>query len=310
MGVYNATIVTNAGVTLISQALVGNITLNFTNFKLSSHQYPSGTDFAALTDMQDIQLTNEPTSITQAPPSQVNVLGFFENTSVTTAFQIWNIGLYAQSVPKDGSPAGPETLFAISSATQPDTFPAGGDAATLLPKFIFEISDTADITINVNPAGSATAADIEEVKALINLRAPIPHVDNNGIYGKATTSQYGHVVLSNNPAENDPDKVPSSAALYQVYSSATPTVYQGSLSASGWVGTSAPYTQSVAVSGVTAADSPTIDINPTGLSAVVIIEVLAAWGNAGITATTAANQINFSAYGAKPDVDINFIAKV
>lgn len=310
MATYNTPVVTNAGTNLISQALIGNITLNFTNFKLSNHQYPSGTDYETLTDMEGIQLTNEPTSITHTEDNTVVVNGFFQNTEVTTAFQIWNIGLYAQGVPKDGSAPSEETLFSITATTVPDTFPANTSDASIVPKFTFEISNNAEITITVNPSGTATIQDIIDVRAEIQQRAPIPHVDSAGIYGIASNSQYGHVMTTSDPSVGGADTVPNSQALLQVYNAASPKTYTGTLTQAGWTGSSAPYTQTVIINGINTNSIPTVEINKTGLAASAVIEMLSAWGNAGLFVDSVPNGLTFSAFQAKPEIDINFFAVV
>lgn len=81
-----------------------------------------------------------------------------------------------------------------------------------------------------------------------------------------------------------------------------------SLPASGWVGSSAPYTQTVAAAGVTADNAPVLDVSVSDTTAAGI-EQIKQWGYIS-KASTAADSITFSCYETKPTVDLTVNVKV
>ena len=83
-------------------------------------------------------------------------------------------------------------------------------------------------------------------------------------------------------------------------------VYTGTLTADGWTGDAAPYTQAVTVSGVLASDSPIIDLVPSSVYATAVAEDTA-WGSI-YRAVTSANTITFYAKEA-PTVALDFKAR-
>lgn len=81
-----------------------------------------------------------------------------------------------------------------------------------------------------------------------------------------------------------------------------------SLVAAGWGGT-APYTQTVAVEGITAADTPIIALSiPKGLSGDTVKAQKKAYGMVDRT-ESGAGQITFYCYNKKPAVDFQVTVK-
>src|SRR5699024_9911370 len=62
MGTYNSAILTNAGQSLIANAISGGGVVQFTSVQTSSYAYPSETDIPALTELLDVRQTAEPSS--------------------------------------------------------------------------------------------------------------------------------------------------------------------------------------------------------------------------------------------------------
>ena len=90
--------------------------------------------------------------------------------------------------------------------------------------------------------------------------------------------------------------------------STTSVTYTGTLSVDGWVGDTAPYTQDVEISGITAELSPIIDLVVSSDTATGIKEI-SQWSY--ITkANTNTDIITFSCYEIKPTIDLNFKVKV
>ncbi len=160
MGVYKAAVVTEEGQNLIAQALADNKALMFTSAKTSSYAYPSGTNITALTGLQDVVQSVIPSKSQVLNNNVAQVTARFDNDGITQQYPIHTIGLYAQV------DEGTETLFSVTQAITPDEMPVQSDVSP--SAFIYNIQHTvqnaAQITITVNPAGTATVEDILEIE--------------------------------------------------------------------------------------------------------------------------------------------------
>ena len=160
MGAYKAAIVTEGGQNLIAQALADHKALVFTSAKTSSYSYPSGTNITALTGLQDVVQSVQPfkSQVLNNNVAQVSVR--FDNDGITQQYQIQAIGLYAQI--EDGE----ETLFSVTQAIVPDEMPVQSSVSP--SAFIYNIQSTvrnaSQITVTVNPAGTATVQDILDME--------------------------------------------------------------------------------------------------------------------------------------------------
>ena len=88
---------------------------------------------------------------------------------------------------------------------------------------------------------------------------------------------------------------------------ATETTYTDTLDSASWSGSSAPWSQAVTVTGITASDAPILDITMSGTYATDEIRNTQ-WGYI-YRAVTSTNTITFYA-STEPDVDLPFQAKV
>ena len=160
MGVYRAAIVTESGQNLIAQALANEKPLIFTSAKTSSYSYPVGTNVPALTGLQDVVQSVMPfdSKVLGGNVAQVSVR--FDNDGVDQTYRIETIGLYAKIE------GGTETLFSVTQATTPDEMPVQSDVSPLA--YIYNIQHTvqnaSQITLTVNPAGTATVQDIMDIE--------------------------------------------------------------------------------------------------------------------------------------------------
>lgn len=160
MGVYRAAIVTENGQNLIAQALANEKPLIFTSAKTSSYSYPVGTDVPALTGLQDVVQSVLPfdSKVLGGNVAQVSVR--FDNDGIDQAYLIQTIGLYAKI--EDGA----ETLFSVTQATTPDEMPVQSNVSP--SAYIYNIQHTvqnaSQITLSVNPAGTATVQDVMEIE--------------------------------------------------------------------------------------------------------------------------------------------------
>ena len=168
MGVYRAAIVTESGQNLIAQALANEKPLIFTSAKTSSYSYPVGTNVPALTGLQDVVQSVMPfdSKVLGGNVAQVSVR--FDNDGVDQTYRIETIGLYAKIE------GGTETLFSVTQATTPDEMPVQSDISP--SAYIYNIQHTvqnaSQITLTVNPAGTATVQDIMDIES--------PEFDDSG----------------------------------------------------------------------------------------------------------------------------------
>ena len=168
MGVYRAAIVTESGQNLIAQALANEKPLIFTSAKTSSYSYPVGTNVPALTGLQDVVQSVMPfdSKVLGGNVAQVSVR--FDNDGVDQTYRIETIGLYAKIE------GGAETLFSVTQATTPDEMPVQSDVSP--SAYIYNIQHTvqnaSQITLTVNPAGTATVQDIMDIES--------PEFDDSG----------------------------------------------------------------------------------------------------------------------------------
>lgn len=194
MGVYNATVVTNAGQNLIASAIAGGDPVNFTALKTSTHVYPAGTALQNLTALSDVKQSVAPTSVDVYNNNIVQISARVPNTGIATAYLINTIGLFGNAG------GGAETLIAVLTAQTPDEVPvfdAESPAA-----FIFNVQMTlqnADtVVFEVNDSGTATVADINRIAQTFTGatasaagsvgRVPAPGAGDNGKFlrGDAT----------------------------------------------------------------------------------------------------------------------------
>lgn len=157
MGVYNAAVITNNGLSLIAQAAAGQGQIVFTSAQTSSYAYPESTDFASLTSLQDVVQTQTSVSAQVFNDTLVQATVRFDNSSVSEAYLIQTIGLFAQ-LGDSGSPV----LFSVVTATTPDQMPA--QSAVSPSAFVYVIQSTvqqaSSIVVTTNPAGTATLQDL------------------------------------------------------------------------------------------------------------------------------------------------------
>ena len=161
MGQYRSAVITDAGQALLADAISGSGTVTFSAIKTSSYAYPQGTNIAGLTDLQDIVQTVTPFSVQVFNDTMLQVSARFDNSDVASAYLIQTLGAYAQIGDND------PVLFAVVQANTPDQMPVQGSVSP--SAFIYNIQITvqqaSQITVTVNPAGTATVQDILTLSA-------------------------------------------------------------------------------------------------------------------------------------------------
>ena len=174
MGVYKPSVITNGGNNLVAQAIAGTDKLIFTSIKTSSYSYPDGTNIAGLTELQDIQQSIGPSSAEVFNQTMIQISATFENSQVTADYLIQTLGVYAKL-----GEEGTETLFAVIQATNPDQMPQQSDVSP--SSFIYCIQMTvqqaSSITVEVDPSGTASVAEVQALRAQVNRIASLMEVD-------------------------------------------------------------------------------------------------------------------------------------
>mgnify|MGYP005766436543 CR=1 FL=1 len=194
MGQYNAGILTTAGQQLITQALAGDGIISFPLAKTSSWAIPAETNIQALTDLQNIQQTVTPGTAQVFNGTMIQVQALFSNADegaeVTQAYLVQTVGLWAQIT------GGEPTLFSVYQATTPDQMPAyaGKAPSSLIYTLQATVQQASQLTVQVNPAGAATALDIQ------NLQAQITQIENDYIPKTQIGSASGVAGLGSNSA--------------------------------------------------------------------------------------------------------------
>ena len=103
-------------------------------------------------------------------------------------------------------------------------------------------------------------------------------------------------------AHTEDDDNPHGVTAEQVGASAKPVILTGTLTAEGWSGSAAPYTQTLTITGIPASQDAAVFVSIAPTSTAAQMEV---WGACMVMATGhAQNSITFSAMGDKPEADL------
>ena len=359
MGVYNKTIITNAGINAIAQAIAESQTLAFKTAKTSSYAIPDGTNIRAMTSLRDIVQSVELPTPSIYNSNTVQVYARFSNTNIATEYYINTIGVYASLA------GGAEFLFAVLTAITPDRQPVFDENSptAFIYNILMQISEAESITFAVNDTGTATVADINHLQNLIDGKVntiggdvsatvvdnPIANEDSFPVpvAGDSIAVIVGKIVKffadilnpftgATNDTAGEKGIVPAPDAgknLSYLRGDGTWTATQrnvttttagspldatmgkvitevktATLTASAWSG-SAPYTQTVTVSGMTAAYAPVISCGvPASPSSANYKAVHKAYAMID-RAVTGANNITFYCYTKKPTVNIPVLIK-
>lgn len=92
-----------------------------------------------------------------------------------------------------------------------------------------------------------------------------------------------------------------------IYNAGTHGAYTATLAADDWVGASAPYTQTVTVTGILSTDNPIVDLVQSATQSTAESE-LEAWAYIS-KIVTADGSITATCYADKPTVDLNIQLK-
>ena len=163
MGAYNSAIITNDGQSMITQAIADRQTITFSSVKISSYAYPEGTNIAGLTDLQDVKQSEQPSAAEIFNETMIQLRARFGNENVAAAYLIETIGIYAKLGNEE------EILFAVIQAATPDQMPVSSEVSPSAFIYVMQITvqQASQISVTVNPAGTATVQDVENLKTYV-----------------------------------------------------------------------------------------------------------------------------------------------
>ena len=121
MASYNDTFLTNNGIAILNRVLAGQCTVAFTRAVSSIADYSGKTlsELQALTSLDSIEQNGVATRFDVRSSTMVSIDLLFTNQDLQNSYEIKTIGLYAKA-----SDSSTEVLYAIATASDPETMPA------------------------------------------------------------------------------------------------------------------------------------------------------------------------------------------
>lgn len=181
MAEFNKLIITNKGQALMAKLIAGTTTVEFTKIRTSTNVYTNA-QIPGLTALANVKQTTDVSRVIRTNNVAVQVEGAIENSSLTTGYKINSVGLYAKD-PDEG-----EILYAVASVASSDNGawmpPFNGVAVSgAYFKLITTVSNSDNVTLQVDQAAVATVGDIQDLQNQIaDLEAFIGYKDDD-IYG-------------------------------------------------------------------------------------------------------------------------------
>lgn len=158
MAEFSNLIITSKGQTLINKALANECNLSFTKVTTSDQIYTLA-QLQSLTSLTIKQSTLISRIYTDS--TKVNIEAAFNNISLSDGYYLRNIGLYAND-PDEG-----EVLFALAKETSENCYMPSYNGVTtsgISLKLILNNSNSDIVSIEVDPAALATAAEVTELR--------------------------------------------------------------------------------------------------------------------------------------------------
>ena len=251
MAAFPKMTLTNAGQALQTKVLAGE-TLTFTRIALGDGQL-NGQPIAPLTALISQKATVEVDSVRVVNTSTAQVAGFFSNADISTGFWWRETGVFAQD------PDAGEILYGYTNA---------GDAGDYIPtvednrieKYIFtSISVANATTVNITIPNSDTYIPVSEKGAA----GGVATLDSGG---KVPEDQLPDLVAQNvsytNPSQPTVKNVKQALDILQEgLENGTITAVEVTAAASGWSGS--PAAQTLSIAGMTADSLYWVGLNST-----------------------------------------------
>lgn len=152
--------ITDKGKDLIAREVAGATDLTFTKISASNNKLADAVNLETLINLDGIKQTVSVSKIEKLGASQVKVTATFNNSGLMNGYSMESLGIYARDT------AGTEILFAITVADKADFMPAtnGINLSTVTVEFLFNISNTENVSLSVNTEALATAEMLNLLK--------------------------------------------------------------------------------------------------------------------------------------------------
>lgn len=152
--------ITDKGKDLIAREVAGATDLTFTKISASNNKLADTVNLETLINLDGIKQTVSVSKIEKLGTSQVKVAATFNNSGLMNGYSMESLGIYARDT------AGTEILFAITVADKADFMPAtnGINLSTVTVEFLFNISNTENVSLSVNTEALATAEMLNLLK--------------------------------------------------------------------------------------------------------------------------------------------------
>lgn len=246
---FNQSIITLQGLELDAKIRAGSAAAIFTSVKLGDGTY-TGTEYLEeAQELKSVRQVLKISSISLMGEKTVRVRAVTGNAGVTNGYYITEIGVYAQD------PDAGEILYSIATGTEgkPDYQPSEAEIPnqTGLFEYYIAVSNAETATIQLGTGAMAAAEDLLEkvdikggdisdtiIGALEESTEefPVPTV------GESAKTVFGKIIKF----------IQDSNAAVNLINHVTTII----LTAAGWAGSAAPYTQTVSVPGVTSEMEP------------------------------------------------------
>lgn len=167
MAIFNKTVITEKGYSLIAKSILNNSKINFTKIVASDYDYSklSEEDIEQLEALEDIKQSVLVNDVKVINESTVNVSGILSNTELKEEYYLRAIGLFAAD-PQENK----EILYSITVAKEADCFPSfdGNNVSNVLLDLETIISKSSKIDLEVNPNATATIKNLNDLENKIN----------------------------------------------------------------------------------------------------------------------------------------------
>lgn len=152
--------ITDKGKDLIAREVAGATDLTFTKISASNNKLADTVNLETLINLDGIKQTVNVSKIEKLGTSQVKVTATFNNSGLMDGYSMESLGIYARDT------AGTEILFAVTVADKADFMPAtnGINLSTVTVEFLFNISNTENVSLSVNTEALATAEMLNLLK--------------------------------------------------------------------------------------------------------------------------------------------------
>ncbi len=183
MADFNAAVMTNSGIELLSRTLAGQAKIKFTVLKAGNGIYTAEEKERSVlqtrTELKSEKQTFPFSGIEIITDSSVKLSALMSNNDLTEGYYINEIGIYAVDEMEE---EGEEILYSIAIANVADYFPKYNNLSpsTIIQEYYTTVDNSLQVTIQTGLAAVALAEDllktIERVKILEN-----PEFDDTGI---------------------------------------------------------------------------------------------------------------------------------